>query len=307
MKASFNGPKGLLSALIAMLIVFISAVLYESGFINDELYLKLISAANAEASSSPVEVHFIDVDQAECILIKAPDKTVLIDAGDIGYENRIENHLRRYGVYSIDLFIMTHPHSDHMGSASKLFKKFPVKEVLLPEISEEHFPTTSLFEDFLNALSKKNCEVSYAKAGMSFELGEGAVLEILGNGSYSGDNLNNYSVVSKLTYGETSFLFTGDTEEEIEQELLNSGVDLSATVYNAAHHGSTTSNSAVFLRAVGAKYAAVSCGRNNDYGHPHKEILERFKDFDIKVYRTDYDGDIIFGSDGVKLTVKTEK
>ena len=112
---------------------------------------------------------------------------------------------------------------------------------------------------------------------MVFELGGGAVLEILGPDGYSGDNLNNYSIISKLTFGETSFLFTGDAEEEIESSLVSSGKDLSCTVLNAGHHGSSTSNTSLFLKSASPEYAAISCGYNNDYGHPHREIISAFK------------------------------
>lgn len=308
MKAFNKSPGGFFAALFAIIIVFIGATLYEQGIINDEIYLRLLSAVKTEISeSSDLEVHFIDVDQAECILIKAPEKTVLIDAGNIGYEKTIENHLRTEGIFTIDLFIVTHPHSDHIGSAPEILKKFPVAEVIIPEIPEEFLPTTSLFEDFLRVLSKKNCAFSYSENGKTYDLGGGAVLEILGPVGYTGDNLNNYSVVSKLTFGETSFLFTGDAEEEAELLLIESGADLSCTVLNAGHHGSSTSNSASLLKAAMPEYAAISCGYNNDYGHPHREVVSLFKDFGIKYYRTDYNGDIIFGSDGKTVTVKTEK
>ena len=306
MKA-YNSPKGLLSALLAIIIVFAAAVLYENGIINDELYLKLISAARPEVSeSSEVEVHFIDVGQAECILIKAPEKTVLIDAGDIGYGKTIERHLRMEGVLAIDLFIATHPHSDHIGSASEILKKFPVSEVMIPEIPEEFLPATSLFEEFLRTLSQKNCLVSYSENGRKIELGKGAVLEILGPAGYYGDNLNNYSVISKLTFGETSFLFTGDAEQEAEELLLSSGADVSCTVLNAGHHGSSTSGSAAFLKAANPRYAAISCGFDNDYGHPHRETIAAFKEAGIRYYRTDFDGSIVFGSDGKNITVSTK-
>ncbi len=302
-----NNPGGLLAALIAVLLVFIGATLYEYGIINDELYLKLISAAqNGISESSDLEVHFIDVDQSECILIKTPEKNILIDSGDIGYEKKIENYLRKNGVFGIDLFILTHPHSDHIGSASHIIERFPVKEVLMPEIPEDFLPTTSVFKELLRSLSRKNCSVFYPEKGMSFELGKGAVLEILTPLGYSGDNLNNYSIVSKLTYGETSFLFTGDAEEEIELLLISSGSNISSTVLNAGHHGSSTSNSVAFLKAVSPEYAAISCGYGNDYGHPHKEVISAFRDFGIKYYRTDYDGSIIFGSDGKNIAVSVK-
>lgn len=308
MKTHNKKPGGLLAALLMIAIVFISAVLYENGVITEELYLKIISATEAGGySSSELEVHFIDVGQAEAVLIIAPEKTVLIDAGDVGCGTDIRNHLRTCGIYSIDLFIATHPHADHIGSASDVLSKFPVAEVLMPEIPAEYLPTTSLFENFLVALSENGCAVSYAEAGMKYDLGGGATLEILGPEGEFGNNLNNYSIISKLTFGETSFLFTGDAEEKAELAVLNSGADISCTVFDAGHHGSHTSNCDEFLDAANPIYAAISCGYNNDYGHPHSETLSAFKSRGIEYYRTDYDGSIIFGSDGKTVTVKTEK
>ena len=306
---AFNKKSGgILAAILAVIILFVSAVLYENGIITEDLYLKILSATeNSVTESSNVEVHFIDVGQAECILIKAPQKTVLIDAGNIGCEKEIENYLRSNGVYVIDIFIATHPHSDHIGSAAEIVKSFPIGETIIPKVPEEYLPTTSLFENLLRALSEKKCSVSYSKAGTVFELGGGATLKILGPDGYSGDNLNNYSIVSKLSFGETSFLFTGDAEKEIESALISSGEDLSCTVLNAGHHGSSTSNSALFLKAATPKYAAISCGYNNDYGHPHRETIASFKDFGIEYYRTDYDGNIVFRSDGKEIRVSTEK
>ena len=163
MKAINQSPGGLFAALFAVLIIFLSATLYEHGIINEDFYLKILSATQKGVSeSSDVEVHFIDVGQAECILIKTPGKNVLIDAGNLGCEKEIENHLRTNGVYVIDLFITTHPHADHIGSASEIIKAFPIGEVIIPEIPEEYLPTTSLFEDFLRVLSAKKCKVSYA-------------------------------------------------------------------------------------------------------------------------------------------------
>lgn len=310
MTAFNKSPGGLFAALFAVILVFIGATLYEYGVINDDIYLKILSAAKNEVSSeeeNPLEVHFIDVDQAECILIKTAGKTVLIDAGDIGYEKTIENYLRTNGVLSIDLFIATHPHSDHIGSASEILQRFPVAEVIMPEIPEEYLPTTGLFEKMLRTLMAKNCSVSYAKPGMTFDLGNDIVLEILGPVGYNGDNLNNYSVISKLTFGETSFLFTGDAEEEAEILLLDSGANVSCTVLNAGHHGSSTSSCALFLKAASPEYAAISCGYNNDYGHPHREVISAFKDFGIEYYRTDYNGSIVFYSDGKNISVSTKK
>ena len=300
-------PKSLVAVIAAAAVVLISSVLYGQGIISEELYLKLISATGSSFSETyPAEVHFIDVDQADCILIKTEEKNILIDAGDIGGENGIINYLHTNGVFSIDLFITTHPHADHIGSASEIINAFPVTTVVMPEIPEKHLPTTRLFEELLITLSKSDCEVLYSEKDMVFDLGS-ATLEILGPAEYSGDNLNNYSIISKLTCGEVSFLFTGDAEEEIELELIESEEDLSCTVFNAGHHGSSTSNSVAFIKAASPKYSVISCGKDNDYGHPHRETISTFKEFGIEYYRTDYSGDVVFATDGANVYIKTER
>ncbi len=306
MKTNAN-PGGLIAALLALIIIFISSFLYDSGIISDSEYLKIIGALNPGISEvTDHSVHFIDVGQAECILIKTPEKTVLIDAGDVGCGKDIKNYLYTVGIRNIDIFIVTHPHADHIGSAEEILESFPVGEVIMPEIPEEYLPTTSLFENFLRTLGKKNCRVSYAKPGTIYEFGE-AKLEILAPSGNMGDNLNNYSVASKFTLGETSFLFTGDMESSAEKALLDSGADISCTVLNAGHHGSSTSNSEEFLSAANPQYAAISCGYDNDYGHPHSEVISAFKERNIKYYRTDFESHIVFYTDGKTITVKTAK
>ena len=308
MKA-YSNPGGLFAALMAIIIIFISASLYEAGLISDDLYLRLISVIEKETVTEhyDLEVHFIDVGQSESILIKAPDKNILIDAGEIGCGNDITNYLRSNGVFAIDIFIATHPHSDHIGSASHILKKFPVAEVIMPKIPGEYLPTTDLYRDLLLSLKRENCLVSYAEVGKTYDLGSGAELEILSPSGNFGDNLNNYSIASKLSFGEVSFLFTGDIEAEAEEAILSSGADISCTVYNAGHHGSSTSNTPAFLDAASPEYAAVSCGKNNDYGHPHREIVAEFKERNITCFRTDYDGNIVFGSDGKDIFIKISK
>ena len=306
MKVNTN-PGGLIAALLALVIVFISSFLYDSGIISDSEYLKILGALNPGISEiSDHSVHFIDVGQAECILIKTPGKIILIDAGDVGCDKDIKNYLYTVGIRNIDIFITTHPHADHIGSAAEIIEAFPTGEVIMPEIPEEYLPSTSLFEDFLLALRKNGCKVSYAKPGTVFEFGE-AKFEILAPSGNMGDNLNNYSVCTKFTYGETSFLFTGDAESSAEKVLIDSGADISCTVLSAGHHGSTTSNSKRFLDFADPQYAVISCGYDNDYGHPHKEVLSAFKKRGVKYYRTDFESHIVFYTDGKTITVKTAK
>lgn len=307
MKA-YTKPTGIIAAILAALIICVSASLYQAGLISEDFYLRLVSAVEGETitESYDLEVHYIDVGQGESILIKAPYGNILIDCGEIDLGNTVTNYLHTNGVYSLDMFIATHPHSDHIGCAEHIIKTFPVTEVIMPKIPKEYLPTTSFYQDFLVAAKESECKVTYAKVGKTFDLGSGAELKILSPSGDMGDNLNNYSVAAKLTFGEVSFLFTGDMEKTAEEAVLSSGADISCTVYSAGHHGSTTSNSSAFLDAAAPEYAVVSCGRNNDYGHPHREIISAFKKRKIKFYRTDYDGSVVFGTDGTELFISTE-
>jgi len=301
-------PKSFFAGILAAIVILLGSALYESGFIGEELYLKIISVAQSsdDFENETAKIHFIDVGQGESVLIESFGKNVLIDTGEIGFGNTVAGYLRANGVYSIDLLLITHPHSDHMGCAEDIIEKFPVGKVIMPEIPAEYIPTLSFYEGFLREMKRRDIPLSYAENGEIIELSGGKLELFVPNGNF-GDNLNNYSVVSKYTFGEAEFLFTGDIEAEGEKALLDAGADVSCDVYDAAHHGSSTSNSDDFLDAAKPDYAAVSCGYNNDYGHPHKEIKAAFKERGIKYFRTDYDGNIIFSTDGKEISVFLSK
>lgn len=167
--------------------------------------------------------------------------------------------------------------------------------------------TTKTFEDVLNEVKNKNMKVTSAKAGMFINLDPQLKVEILAPNSEKYRNLNNYSVVIKLTYRQTSFLFTGDAEKKSEEEMLSRDYQLDADVLKVGHHGSANATSNAFLRAVRPKYAVISVGKDNDYGHPACETINKLKKAGVKVYRTDEEGTIVFVSDGKKVTVNTEK
>ena len=300
-------PKSILAAIITVVILIASAVLYQNGIISESTYLDIIGAVNPGVSyTEGAEVHYIDVGQAECILIKTSDKNILIDAGNLGYGNEIKSYLHANGVNSLDIFILTHPHADHIGSAPDILKSFSVEKLILPKIPSEYLPTTSIFEKTLLAASENGCTVSYAKPGTVFEFAD-TKLEIFGPCDTYGDEYNNYSIVSKFTCGAVSYLFTGDAEEEAELDVINSGADLSCTVFSAGHHGSSTSNSKALMKAASPEYAVISCGIDNDYGHPHKETVAIFKEFGIEYYRTDYDGSVVVSTDGANVFISTSK
>lgn len=250
-----------------------------------------------------VSVHFIDVGQGDCELIRVGDQSILIDAGENDKGNTVVDYLNKQGIEKIDLFIGTHPHSDHIGGMDTVINRMEVGEVLMPELPDSLVPTTKTYTDVLTAIADKNLPVTAAEPGQVYTFGD-ATLEILGP-LRDYDDLNDLSVVAKLTYGSTTFLFGGDMEKEVEDDLLGAKADVRADVLKLSHHGSKTSNSKAFLDAVGADTYAICVGAGNSYGHPHDQVLNRISG--KQVYRTDLNGDIVIGTDGANLTVQTEK
>jgi len=253
-----------------------------------------------------LEVHQIDVGQADCVLIIGPEKTVLIDAGENGQGDQVVRYLKKQGITCIDILIGTHPHSDHIGGMDAVIRSLDVGEVLLPPIPDYIFPTTRAFTDFLTAIDDKGLGVTTALPGDSYNLGGGATLSILGPLREYAD-LNNQSVIARVVYGNTSFLFTGDALKDAERDLLEKAHTLRSDVLSLAHHGSNTSTNKDFLQAVSPSIALISCGMDNNYGHPHREVIERLRETGARILRTDQNGTIVLISDGESIGVEVER
>lgn len=235
--------------------------------------------------------------QADSILIQVNNKNLLIDAGNYEDGNKVVTYLKKQGVKKLDYIIATHPHEDHIGGMSFIIKKFDIGQFYAPKKTN----TTKTFEQMVSALKNKNIKINQAKNGVSLNLGSNTRCEILAPNSNNYDNLNNYSAVIKLSYGSTNFLFMGDAEKISEREIIESGANISCDVIKVGHHGSSSSSSIEFLDLVSPKLAIISCGKNNDYGHPHKQTLDNLKQKNIIIYRTDLNGTIILQSDGNKI------
>jgi competence protein ComEC len=244
-----------------------------------------------------LKVHYIDVGQGDCALIHVNDAAMLIDAGDRGYGSGIVNYIKAQGIKKLDYVIFTHPHADHTGGGADVINAFDIGQIIMPKVSH----TSKTFENLLITIKNKGMKINTPKPGEEYSLGN-AKFTILGPNSASYHNLNNYSVVNKVIFGNTSFLFAGDAEGISENEILSKGFDIKADVLKVGHHGSDTSTGEQFLKAVGPKHAIISCGKGNKYGHPTQAVLARLAAHKVELYRTDESGTIIATSDGKTIT-----
>jgi len=230
----------------------------------------------------------------------------LIDAGEVSESGSVIKYLNSLDIDRLDMIVASHPHSDHIGSLSAVLDEFGADKLVIPKVSETMEPVTSSYLNMIESAEKCDAKVEYAKIGKTYTFNEGATLEIIAPVK-DYEDYNNYSIVCKFVYENTSFLFTGDIEKTAERDIVENGSDLSADVIKVAHHGSKTSSLKIFMQAVNPDYAVISVGSPNDYGHPHDETLEILKLLDIKIYRTDRHGNIVMSSDGNNIEIVKEK
>lgn len=254
------------------------------------------STEESTADLSELTVHFMDVGQGDSTLIVCKDEAMLIDAGDNDQGTKIQNYLQKQGISKLKYIIGTHPDADHIGGMDVILYKFDCKTVIMPDETKD----TNTYRDVIDTMANKGYQNTMPVVGDTYALGD-AVFTILSPSHSYGDS-NNNSVVIRLTHGKNTFLFSGDAQEEAEADMLQSGQPLTAGVYKVGHHGSSTSSSLSFLRAVSPAYAVISCSEGNSYGHPHAEVLNNLRSLGIQVFRTDEQGTVAARSDGENLT-----
>ena len=258
-------------------------------------------AAKATDTSKPegtLEVHYIDVGQGDATLIKCGSHAMLIDGGNNNKGTTVQLYLKKQGVESLDYVIGTHPDADHIGGLDVIVYKYNCDTVIMPDYEKD----TKTYQELVDVIHDKNMKITYPVVGEQYALGEAKFTIIAPNSNSYGGNANDYSVAILLEYGKNRFLFTGDAEEASEAEMLTNGIDISADVYKVAHHGSRSASTQEFLNAVHPKYAVISCGEGNSYGHPHAEVLNWLRSMGVEVFRTDEQGSIIASSDGENIT-----
>lgn len=266
------------------------------------LVVILFSACTEYTPNEPEEtlsVHFIDVGQADCALITFGGSAMLIDGGNVADAPAVIAYLKSQAIQRLDVVVATHAHEDHAGGLSEILDAFVVGTVYAP-VKEYNSACYRAFA----ASAQKRGGLTLAEAGMSWMLGLAEVSVLWPQQPVNTANTNNTSVVLRVSYGEVSFLFTGDLEADAESELAQSGAEISATVLKVGHHGSSTSSSYTFLRRVLPQFAVISSGAGNSYGHPEQVVLERLAQAQAQIYRIDQKGTILAQTDGQTLTFR---
>ena len=284
---------------IIFVVIGLISLYFGEGIVSD-----LNSSGVKEEASGKLEVSYLDVGQGDSAYIRVNDFDILIDAGPRSNADELIKQLEDKNIDDFEIVIATHPHEDHIGGMVDIFEKYDVEEFYMPNVTH----TTKTFENMINAISKEGIKIKTIKEGMSFDLGQGAGIEVYSPIYESYEEFNDYSPIMKLTFGETDLIFTGDAEYHAEEEVVAKyPTDLKADVLKFGHHGSSTSSTKAFIESVSPDYGIISCGADNKYGHPHRETLDKITKYGIESYRTDKQGQITLTSDGKTISIKTEK
>lgn len=285
-----SGRKKLAEMLIGIIILIIASIL---GINVSDIIPNEINELYVETSKQEVEgnlmLHMIDVNQADSFLLIQNGQTALVDCGTRSSGKDVVEYLNNLGITKLDYVFGTHPHDDHMGGMYDVITNFEIGKIILPEIKEGEI-TTNWYMKLMKEIKNAEHEMEFVELGTVYTLGD-AIMKVIGPISEPEGEVNNYSTVLKVSFGEMDIIMTGDAEKEVEEEILLSSQDIDAEILKVGHHGSDTSSCDEFLDAISPDYALISTG--NKYGHPIKSTMEKLENREIEVYRTDECGSVI--------------
>ena len=302
MKRRKNTGNRRLSLAASLFAVIIAVVMmtFLPGYFEDD-----VQDSSLGYLDYPFCVTFFDVGQGDGALISCDGYNILVDGGEWENSSTITRFLKEENIEKIDAYILSHPHSDHIGAAPEIIESIECDKIFTTYFSEFNIPTTNVYEKVIDAIYEYDVEAVIVEAGDSFTFGE---LEIdIVAPMVESDDYNAMSIVFTATYKDTTVLFTGDTTRAVERQILENDYDVDADFLKVAHHGSVTSSLPEFIDAVSPDYALFSCGVNNSYGHPHLEIKSIFSERDIATYQTSYNGTVFYFGDGYDMSVETSK
>jgi len=285
-----------------LLLILLIVVLFLASCTHTEnSQSKFDNSGNTTVAPSPdtAQFHFIDVGQGDCIFIQNGDTTILIDAGTYESGHKIYEYLTNLKIDEIDYFIATHPHDDHIGGAESILRVIDVGTVFMGSEGDNSYA----FENFVDVMLEKGITPTYPDMDSTYTEGDLSFRFLSPTKDFG--NTNDNSFVVMVQYGEVKALFTGDAEKKVETDLISRGVDIRADILKVGHHGSRNASTSSFLNSVYPGVAVIQCGKDNSYGHPHEETLERLSETGCPVLRTDMEGDIILSTDGKTIIRST--
>ncbi|MDD5826897.1 MAG: ComEC/Rec2 family competence protein [Bacilli bacterium] len=288
-------PKGI-SILLIIVAIFYS--LYEKD-IDKTFGLPVTETFQETENTNTLDITYLDVGQADSILIQNKGHNMLIDAGNNEDGPLLVQYFKEQNINKFDYLITTHPHEDHIGGMDDIINNFDIEKIYMPDVTT----TTKTFLDVLEAIEKKNMTYDVPNINQNFTLGN-TLFQVIYTGNDK-KNLNNSSIILKATFKNTSYLFTGDATSEVEKKILNKNIQ--ATVLKVGHHGSKYSTTTDFLNKVNPKYAIISVGKNNSYNHPNQVTINKLEKKNIEIHRTDQEGSIFLKSDGKTINITSKK
>jgi len=251
-------------------------------------------------------IHMIDVGQGDSVLVQSGEANILIDAGETYMGDEVVDYLGSIGVKELDWAICTHPHSDHIGGMTAVLENIKVEKVMMPVIPEDMVPDDRFYTNLLEAMDSRDITSVDAVPGKSYRFGDMTMTVLWPTSSFTGADLNDWSISLRFSFGGIDFLCCGDMTDGAEDDLIATGYDIRSEIVKSNHHGSTYANGSDFLYAVSPELALISCGLDNDYGHPHDELLARYEYYDIEWKRTDVCGDIRVICENGQYTIETQ-